>query len=88
MDKPPSTTRDLVEYVTWRKPHKQPAVLTRHQGKVQGTLSSPARVQVHLDGDTSNTVNMRYFSFYSPTIGDKVEIIMDGSDGMVLGKLA
>lgn len=76
------TARGLAKRIT---PKPQPA-LSRHQGVI--TAVTAPTVSLTLDGGNTVLTDIRRMESYSPTVGDTVEVLRDGSDIFVLGKLA
>ena len=60
--------------------------LSRHQGVVESV--GTGNVSITLDGGTAVVPNVKYLDSYTPTVGDIVEIMMDDTDIIILGKLA
>lgn len=57
-------------------------------GVVNAVHTSPNTVDVCLDGSAIATLEIRYLSTYTPTVGDTVLLGRHGADRWVFGKLA
>lgn len=60
--------------------------LQLRQGVVTATAAGSISVQI--SGATTAITGIKYLASYSPTITDKVFLLIDGKDVLVLGKLA
>jgi hypothetical protein len=64
--------------------------LTRRQAQVVGlhTTAVPHTVDLLVGGSDQVVPDVCYLDPYAPTIGDSVWVMVDGTDWIVLGKLA
>lgn len=76
-------TRSLARRLLPERP-KRP--LSRHQGVVQAVAATT--VSLTLDGGSTVLSGVRYLASYTPAVNDTVEVLVDGTDLFVLGKLA
>lgn len=79
------TTRDLAAILAPDDPRKR---LRLRQGVVTATATVPNRVTLTIGGSTDTVTDVRYLASYSPTIADTVWLLQNGTDLLVLGKLA
>lgn len=62
------------------------SIVTRHQGVVTA-VTSPT-VTVRIDGATTTIPNVKRLASYTPSVNDTVEVLIDDTDIIILGKLA
>ena len=80
-----STVRDLADLLL-PKPGKGPMV--RQWAVVTATTMSPNTVTIRMSGSAATVPGVRYLSSYTPAVNDTVLVDQDGSDLVVIGKLA
>lgn len=68
------------------KPGKGP--VWRQWAVVTATAASPNSLTIRLSGGTATVAGVRYLASYTPTVNDVVLVDQDGTDLVVLGKLA
>lgn len=76
------TTKSLANRLIPQRGNK----VTRHQGVV--TVVGTNEVDITLDGGTTVLTGVRYLASYTPTLNDTVEVLKDGNDLFILGRLA
>jgi hypothetical protein len=59
--------------------------LQLRQGVVSATASGSVSVQI--SGSTTAITLVKYLASYTPTVSDKVFMLIDGKDVLILGKL-
>ena len=68
------------------KRNTQKGTVTRHQGVV--TAIDGTTLSIRIDGADTTIPNVKRLDSYTPTVGDTVEVLLDDTDLIVLGKLA
>lgn len=58
------------------------------EGEIMATDTTNGRVTVTIGGGVTQIPGVRYFVFYSPSVGDIVWILANGNDYLVLGNLS
>lgn len=78
-------SRDLAAILATDDPRTR---LRLRQGVVTATATVPNRVTITIGGSPDTVSGVRYLASYSPTVTDTVWLIQNGTDLLVLGKLA
>jgi hypothetical protein len=62
--------------------------LRLRQAYVVALYTSPKRLDIQIAGDTNTLPSVKYLDSYTPTVGDTIFILTNGSDILCLGDIA